>query len=318
MSHRRIAGPLGALAVFSIAGSAKAVTITIINNDGANTGFNDPTPVTPVGDNPGTTKGEQALNVFKKAAEIWGSALSGTVEVKVLASFAPLQCSETYGTLGSAGPMSAYYNPRFPNASAWYPVALANQLANRDMNTNQPDIQAQFNSELGKPGCLSSRGGWYMGFDGNHGKRIDFLTVLLHEFGHGLGFLTFVDGTTGKEMSGRPDIYETFLHDATQDKPWTQLTDNQRKSSALNNGNVRWEGPAVTAAAKEILSSTTPTPLLYTPAKFESGSSVSHWDKSLSPNLLMEPVINGDLTHGLDLTTALMKDIGWTLPATTP
>jgi hypothetical protein len=46
-----------------------------------------------------------------------------------------------------------------------------------------------------------------------------------------------------------------------------------------------------------------------------SGSSVSHWDVSASPNLLMEPNINDDLTLSvvppLDLTLTLLKDLGW-------
>jgi MYXO-CTERM domain-containing protein len=52
---------------------------------------------------------------------------------------------------------------------------------------------------------------------------------------------------------------------------------------------------------------------MYSPTAVESGSSVSHWDTSAFPNLLMEPIINGDLTHSLDLTTAVLHDIGWTL-----
>jgi hypothetical protein len=51
--------------------------------------------------------------------------------------------------------------------------------------------------------------------------------------------------------------------------------------------------------------------LLYAPSPIEPGSSVSHWDKSAFPNLLMEPVINADLTHSLDLTVPLLRDIGW-------
>jgi hypothetical protein len=56
-------------------------------------------------------------------------------------------------------------------------------------------------------------------------------------------------------------------------------------------------------------------PLLYTPNPFAGGSSVSHWDVSAFPNLLMEPNINSDLTNELvppkDLTLPLLKDIGW-------
>jgi hypothetical protein len=56
-------------------------------------------------------------------------------------------------------------------------------------------------------------------------------------------------------------------------------------------------------------------PLLYTPNPLVGGSSVSHWDVTAFPNLLMEPNINSDLTNTLvppkDLTVPLLKDIGW-------
>jgi hypothetical protein len=55
--------------------------------------------------------------------------------------------------------------------------------------------------------------------------------------------------------------------------------------------------------------------LLYTPNPYESGSSVSHWDTSATPNQLMEPAINADLTISVsepkDLTKSLLEDIGW-------
>lgn len=51
--------------------------------------------------------------------------------------------------------------------------------------------------------------------------------------------------------------------------------------------------------------------LLYTPNPLEPGSSISHWDTSATPNLLMEPNINADLGDDLDLTPRQMQDIGW-------
>ena len=55
--------------------------------------------------------------------------------------------------------------------------------------------------------------------------------------------------------------------------------------------------------------------MLYSPNPSVSGSSVSHYDISAFPNLLMEPNINGDLTHSpvlpVDLTFPLLQDIGW-------
>ncbi len=56
--------------------------------------------------------------------------------------------------------------------------------------------------------------------------------------------------------------------------------------------------------------------MVYTPNPFQSGSSVSHFDVSCTPNLLMEPAINADLTSSVDLTRYAFEDIGW-LPHTT-
>lgn len=53
--------------------------------------------------------------------------------------------------------------------------------------------------------------------------------------------------------------------------------------------------------------------LLYAPSPFEGGSSISHFDRSASPNLLMEPNISPDIPIGsLDLTVQQLQDIGWT------
>lgn len=55
-------------------------------------------------------------------------------------------------------------------------------------------------------------------------------------------------------------------------------------------------------------------PLIYSPNPVELGSSISHFDTSASPNLLMEPSINSDLVaFEVDLTDEQMRDIGWTL-----
>lgn len=54
---------------------------------------------------------------------------------------------------------------------------------------------------------------------------------------------------------------------------------------------------------------------MYAPNPVQSGSPISHWDTSATPNLLMEPFISSDLTPslGLDLTPYLFEDIGWAL-----
>jgi hypothetical protein len=57
--------------------------------------------------------------------------------------------------------------------------------------------------------------------------------------------------------------------------------------------------------------------LLFSPCNFIAGSSVYHFDTSATPNLLMEPNINSDLQHKVDLTLDQLKEIGWTSSAST-
>ena len=56
---------------------------------------------------------------------------------------------------------------------------------------------------------------------------------------------------------------------------------------------------------------------MYAPNPAEPGSSVSHFDVSAYPDLLMEPAINDSLFDEVDLTLPLFRDIGWN-PDTTP
>jgi len=54
---------------------------------------------------------------------------------------------------------------------------------------------------------------------------------------------------------------------------------------------------------------------MFAPNPFQGGSSVSHFDTTATPNQLMEPSINGNLTQTvvppIDLTFPLFQDIGW-------
>src|SRR2546428_898320 len=84
--------------------------VIIVNNDGPNEGFNDPTPASPVGGNVGTTVGQQRLIAFQFAADIWANTLDSDVDVRVDAQFNPLACTATAAVLGSAGPTSIFAN----------------------------------------------------------------------------------------------------------------------------------------------------------------------------------------------------------------
>lgn len=442
--------------MLAVASVSNAAVITILNNDGAGEGFNDPTPAAPVGGNTGTTVGQQRLNVFQKAADIWGGMLPSAVTIIVRAQFDPQTCTASSAVLGSAGASEIWSNfAGAPLANTWYNVAEANKLAGVDLNPALYDINATFNSNLnGQLSCLNGVG-WYLGYDGLEGTNIELLPVVLHEIGHGLGFTAGI-GSSGAEPGGLPTVFERSIRDNTLGLTWDNMTQAERAASAINTNNVVWAGPCVTAHAPFVLGGTptmwvnsggplAPTYLiglaafgpqnfsttgnlvlvddgvapitdactalvngaavlgniavidrgtctfvikaqaaqaagaiavvivnnaagpapalggadpfmtipvvsvsqadgtaikaallngpvnvtlgfdpslragadasnrvkLYTPNPFQSGSSISHWDVSAFPNLLMEPAINNNLSSTVDLTFWLFGDIGW-------
>lgn len=454
-----LAAPLLAAAALE-AGGAR---LTIVPLDTPGTGFADATPVPPVGGNPGTTLGEQRHIALRRAADIWGGQLDSSVEIRVRAAFGALSCDATSSVLATAGPVQSLQNfAGAEHAGTWYAAALANKRAGLDLLPRSDDIQVLFNQNLGRADCFAGPG-WYYGLDNAHGDAVDFISVALHELGHGLGFLTLVNLETGAEFQGHPDVFERHLIDTATGRSWPSLTDAERVVSAISTRRVVWDGPHVTAAAPGFLAAGTPILRVHAPgalaADFEvglaafgpdlttasvagrlvaaldaadaagpsatdgctaftngaevsgnialidrgsctfvvkvrnaqaagargvvvadnaaggppaglggtdptivipsvrvtqpdggalraslpagvdvtlqldlsrragtdasgrvllnstepvqPGSSISHWDPIALPNLLMEPNINGDLPHGVDLTLALFRDIGW-------
>ena len=289
-------------------------TLNIINNDGAGEGFNDPSAATPEGGNNGTTRGQQRLILFNQAAQIWGAFLDTTVPIDISAQFNSLTpCSTSGGVLGSAGTTGIYRDftgAEFPGT--WYPVALANKRAGSDLRSGA-EINATFNSDV-DTGCLGAGTRFYYGLDNaTPNGRINLLVVLLHEMGHGLGFQSFVNGTTGTLNGGLPDVYTRLMFDRSTNKYWTEMSDAERQTSKLNNGNVLWDGANVKidsgflTGGRDALGRVQ----LYTPTTYQGGSSISHFDTANTPNLLMEPAINIGLPLTLDLTRQQMRDIGW-------
>lgn len=244
---------LACAAAFSVA--AQAATITIVNQNAPGIGFNDPTPATPVGANPGTTLGQQRLIAFQHAADIWGATLTSNVPIRIGASFVPLSCTADSAVLGSAGAAEIWSDfPNAPRAATWYPSALASKIAGVDVSTpGEPHIIARFNSRLGLfPDCLPGPG-FYLGLDNQHGDGLDLVTVLLHEMAHGLGFQTFTDDETGAEILDLPSIWDHYLVDNRSERVWADLTPQQRVASAISANGLSWNGPAVSAAVPQVL-----------------------------------------------------------------
>src|SRR3954463_9376328 len=199
------------LAALLLAGSVPAFAtahIVIVNMDPASSGFNDPTPATPVGGNPGTTVGEQRLAAYQRALDLWGSVLKSNVPIYVVGSFSSFPPDLCAGqVLAQAGALQIFSDfPNAPKKKTWYGVALANALAGEDLAPGQlgpedgyagADIVAQFNGGIGAPDCIPGSS-WYYGLDNNAPDgTIDFLNTFMHEVGHGLGFANFINDADG-------------------------------------------------------------------------------------------------------------------------
>lgn len=97
--------------------------------------------------------------------------------------------------------------------------------------------------------------------------------------------------------------------DATITIPSVRITvdDGAAIKSQLGSGVVATllADPALDAGSRE------GKVLVYTPIPFAPGSSVSHFDTSAEPSLLMEPAITSSLSSDVDLTLQQFQDIGW-------
>jgi hypothetical protein len=245
MRAELIAAAVG-LALAAAAGPARAdATIVIVNTNAAGVGFNDTTPATPVGGNPGTTLGQQRLNVFLQAAQQWGRLLNSPVEIRVQASMAPQTCGAGGTVLGSAGPISLAADfPNAPRPNTAYHIAHANALAGVDLAPAGNDINTTFNVSLDS-GCSPNTAGWWYGTDPTvpvPADRLALLPVVFHELGHGLGFSSQTNPGTGAFFSSSPPVWTNYLYDLETQKHWRAMTAAERVASAVNDPDLVWSG----------------------------------------------------------------------------
>lgn len=284
--------------------SARTTSITFVNLDGPGEGFNDATPVAPVGDNTGTTLGAQRQKAAQFAADIWADFISSKVPIVVDARFdAPnsehpgatdpfnsLDCTTNPPVIATAEPTTYHGNfAKAPKTNTWYPQALANSLAGKDLSTSS-DIRAYFNSSVGTPQCLPDKG-WFYGLNGiAPPDQFDFVTVVLRELAHGLGFITTVNLANGQKLGSFDDVFSLKLKDVSTGLLFSQMTDAERLIAIRNTGNLRWIGDNVVAAHGGDMP-------MYAPPDIDVDFSVSNWHTSLQ---------SGSVTIAAGSSTALI------------
>jgi Putative Ig domain len=309
-----LAAFLAGVSLFAQEKAYAAAPMTVINTDPPGQGFNNPAAATPVGGNTGTTIGAQRLIAFQYAVDIWAPLITSPVPIRIAASFSSsLFCDATSAVLGAAGPTTAHRDfVGAPLVQTWYVQALANSLNGSDLDPGDDDMEAVFNSDIGTPGCLQTSG-WYYGLDGNPApNEIDFVSVLLHELGHGLGFLSLVDLGSGARFLNFNDAYMVHLEDHTTGKTFPQMTNAERVNASRRTDMLHWTGANAIFGSAGLASGRHPIGHveMYAPNPARLGSSVSHFSDEIAPNELMEPSYT-TANHDVGLALELMADLGW-------
>ncbi|UII27825.1 zinc-dependent metalloprotease [Fulvivirga maritima] len=247
----------------------------------------------------------EARAAFQRAVDIWATLLNSSVTIKIDAYWRPLG----ENVLGSAGWNNAFRN--FEGAlrpDTWYPVALAEKMANQDLNDPESaDIVANFNSDFN----------WYLGTDGNPAaSQYDLVSVVLHEIGHGLGFVdsfAYEEGIAGYGLGGSvvfPFIFDTYVANASMESLMDVHPNfSSELGSAVTNGSVYFNSPIAMANHGDIK--------LYAPETWNPGSSIAHLDESTynnTENALMTPQIGPQETMQSPgpITMDMFTDMGWT------
>lgn len=252
----------------------------------------------------GFTAAQQAA--FQQAVDTWSHLVVSSVPILVDARISALEP----GVLGSAGPANA-----FRSGGSYYAVALSNALAGRDLDPQRPDVFADFTDDASL---------LYFGNDGRPpAGTYDFPTVVLHEIGHGLGFLGGMEVVNGVgtydpgSSTPTPFSWDRLAAQRTS-TGFTPLLDYPRGSAALaqalQGGEVFWRGASGSAT-------TGTSPELYAPARWEPGSSYGHLDEAVfapgTPSALMTPFLDRQevLRDPGPVSLGILEDTGWRLSA---
>jgi hypothetical protein len=208
------------------------------------------------------------------------------------------------GTLAGASPTGWYSDFRnVPKFRAPYPVSLAEKIAKRQLNDpNEADISISVNQDQE----------WYYDFNnpGGIGNKFDFVSVILHEVLHGLGFsaITAVDGNgLGYILLFTSNTHTAYV-DFLQNGAGIKLVENGDSTtvlgSELTSNNLFFQMESGPEKHK-----------IYAPAVFSGGSSISHLDETTfnnTPNSLMTPnVSRGEIEGDPGIATDILYDLGW-------
>jgi hypothetical protein len=261
----------------------------------------------------------EAIEAFEQSVELWSTYIQSDIPIRVEANWV----QQGQSVLGSAGPAIYYslsqdFGPVRRNT--FYPIAHISAITGHDFVEEEGDAHVDIIVNIN---CEFER--WYFGTDGQTASnRIDLVTVIMHELGHGLGFTGSMRGfpatqtaTWGLGNSGLPVIFDLFGVNGLFDL----LTDEfiyPKSSGALYNALTgRENGVFFSGPEAEFALENQRVPL-FSPSVYSQGSSFSHLDYHFftnTENALMRPVIDQALAiHSPGPAfCGLLDDITWPL-----
>ncbi|WP_147303617.1 choice-of-anchor D domain-containing protein [Rhodohalobacter sp. SW132] len=262
---------------------------------------------------------QDAMAAFDYAVSIWEAHLQSDVTIVINATW---RTFDDDNVLGSASP-ATFVGGFGAEDETWYAVAQASAMTGNNFRQQfdlDSDIEVSMNADFGN---------WYFGTDANTPpNRIDFTTVVLHEIGHGIGFVGSMRETSENSSiiqwgfaSNAGDSFPVIYDRFTEDGDNVMLIDENvygNPSSALFNALTGSRGGVFFDGESSNMSNLGEPVTLYTPTDFRQGSTYSHLDQVTytgTDNALMRPRIDSQLaihTPG-PVFCGMLDDKGWPL-----
>ncbi len=283
-----------------------------------------------------TTWPVDAREAFDFAIDIWSTHLRSDVPIRVQAIWRNIESEPGTVVLGNAGPtrIVQWSDDDLVELNTWYTLAqlsamtglpLREQIEDSEGNTLQYDVVVNINCDFDD---------WYFGTDASvPDGRTDFITVVLHEIGHGIGFIGSASGDNdtrtgeyGRALMGgnvlMPFIYDIFVEDADffsllNETIYPNPSGQIYNALISRRGGLFFEGEDANMTLQE---EEADRAKLYTPDPYRAGSSYSHVDHETfkkTVNALMRPRIDRAMaihTPG-PLFCGMLSDMGWPLGA---
>lgn len=281
---------------------------------------------------PGFLQSPEAQQAFQRAVDTWSQHISSPVTIRIDASFAELEAN----VLGSAGPIFVR-TTLDTGEQEWISIPLLEAITgqpvedqfNINWTSGDAEIQARFNR---------NRSDWNFSSGPPSLNEIDFESVVLHEIGHGLQYLSTFSvggdctsgfGCYGLDGNGVPSSFDRFVVETmTSSGTETPVTNYPNNSAQMadviqvdnlefGERQIRFNGEAATR--NSVVGNGPEPPILFFPGEWNQGSSGSHLDEQTyapgTEDALMTPSIGAGESARRPgaVVCGTLADMGWPL-----